>query len=517
MKNFFNIYKLSILAVVLFVSASCSDEFLDRPSEDGISLDSYYSSDAQVAAATNGMYSRTWFQFGNKFFYAIGEVGSGNMCTFSSDVNAMRNFSLTGTDGELQNGWQALWANVAQANAIINFLPERVGPAVSQETLDHTVGEAYFIRATAYFYLVRLWGPVPIIENNLDYANSPQINTNNVEDVYKLIISDYKNAIDRVETKFRTSNYASNGHVSKGSARAMLAKVYLYQKDYANAKLLSGEVIASNEFKLLGGAELPGKTFGDLFLTTNNNNEESVFALQWKTDGNYGSANNANTQFGTSATSNASYGGVFAPSQDILSAYSSGDKRKRETFMTPGDTYAIKSAQGTTFTLPEGENAQGSGAAVKKYCIGKVTESTGPSDAWGMMNNNTYIMRYAEVLLIYAEATLGNNASTSDASALSAFNAVRNRAGLSSMTAITFDDIFTERRLELCFEGDYWYDLGRINRAKAIAIMSAQNRGSKENAEYYTPTESDFLIPYPDVDVAKNPKLMEPPVPYTFK
>ncbi|WP_264563576.1 RagB/SusD family nutrient uptake outer membrane protein [Flavobacterium sp. N3904] len=517
MKNFFNIYKLSILAIALFVSGSCSNDFLDRPSEDGISLDSYYSSDAQVAAATNGMYSRTWFQFGNKFFWAISEVGSGNMCTFSSDVNAMRNFSLTGTDGELANGWQSLWANVAQANSIINFLPERVGSGVSQKVLDNTVGEAYFMRATAYFYLVRLWGPVPIIENNLDYANTPQINTNNVDDIYKLIISDYKNAIDRVEAKIRTSNYASNGHISKGSAKAMLAKVYLYQKDYANAKLLAGEVIASNEFKLYGGDQLPGKTFGDLFLTGNNNNEESVFALQWKGDGNYGSANNCNTQFGTSDTSNASYGGVFGPSQDILSAYSAGDKRKRETFMVPGDTYAIKSTQGATFTLPVGENAQGSGAAIKKYCIGKVTESTGPADTWNMMNNNTYIMRYSEVLLIYAEAVLAGGASTTDASALSAVNAVRKRAGLTDLTTITFDAIFKERRLELCFEGDYWYDLGRIDRAKAIAIMSAQNRGSKANAEYYTPTEADFLIPYPDVDVAKNPKLLEPPVPYTFK
>jgi hypothetical protein len=100
------------------------------------------------------------------------QVGSGNMYTNSSDVNAMRNFSITGADPELNNGWQSLWANVAQANNIINFLSSRVGPSVNKKIVDNAIGEAYFMRATAYFYLVRLWGPVPIIENNLDHKFS---------------------------------------------------------------------------------------------------------------------------------------------------------------------------------------------------------------------------------------------------------------------------------------------------------------------------------------------------------
>jgi hypothetical protein len=174
------------------------------------------------------------------------------MYTNSSDVNAMRNFSITGADPELNNGWQSLWANVAQANNIINFLSSRVGPSVNKKIVDNAIGEAYFMRATAYFYLVRLWGPVPIIENNLDHASSPQLNTNRVEDIYTLIVKDYKKAVDLLDSKVRGSNYSANAKVSKGSAKAMLAKVYLYQKDYANAKAMSEEVINSGEFKLLG-------------------------------------------------------------------------------------------------------------------------------------------------------------------------------------------------------------------------------------------------------------------------
>lgn len=526
-KTLFNLCKLLIVAMVFLVFGACSTDFTDRPPEDTISLDGYYNNNAQVESATNGMYSRTWFQLCNKFFWSL-EVGSGNMYSGSPDVQALRTFSLNGSDPELGNGWASLWANVAQANAIINFLEARVGPDVDQDVLDNTVGEAYFMRATAYFYLVRMWGPVPIIENNVEYANSPIINTNPESDIYQLIISDYLLAIDKLKSKIRGANYAENARVSKGSAKAMLAKVYLYQKDYPNAKLMAEEVINSGEFKLLGGTQLPSKSFADLFTYANNNNEESIFALQWKGDGNYGSGNNCNTQFGISSstvsTSNASYGGVFGPSQDVLTLYSASDLRRNETVMIPGQSYPnINTTTGVGFTVPDEDNAQGSGGGIKKYCIGVVSGSTGPVDAWAMMDNNTYIMRYAELLLIHAEAILAGGTSTSDTAALESFNAVRTRAGLISATSITFDDIFKERRLELCFEGDYWFDLGRIDKVDAIAIISTQNRGNRDNVENYTPVYSptdrdanDFLLDYPDNDVAINPLLLDAPVPYTF-
>jgi tetratricopeptide (TPR) repeat protein len=529
-KLILNRYSLLILAAAFLVFGSCQDNFTDRPSEDGISLDSYYSTNDQVASATNGMYSRTWFQMYNKFWWAI-EVGSGNMYSGSPDVSGLRTFSLNGSDPELVNGWSALWANVQQSNMIINFLASRVGPDVDKNVLNNTIGEAYFLRATAYFDLVRLWGPVPIIENPLDYTSNPYVNTNTVADVYKLITMDYLKAIDLLAEKNRGANYVNNGHVSKGSAKAMLAKVYLYQKDYANAKAMAEQVINSGEFKLLGGDQLPGKSFGDLFTYGNNNNEESIFAIQWKGDGAYGSANNCNTQFGfndgTITTSNASYAGVFGPGQDIFTLYDATDKRKHETIMVAGDSYpGIKTNKAIGFTVPTGKDlAQGSGGAIKKYCLGVINgPATGPADAWAMMDNNTYKMRYAELLLIHAEAVLAGAASTSNGAALNSINAVRKRAGLSNLTTITFDDIFLERRKELCFEGDYWFDLGRIDKTKAIAIMSAQNRGDKYGARYYTPVYSstdhaanDFFMDYPDNEVAKNPKLLDAPVPYTFK
>ncbi len=534
MKTFYskNIKHLIFGLLAVGTLSACSDDFTDRPSEDSISTDNYYKNDEQVRSSTDALYYKTWFQFNNKFFYAVGEVGSGNMYTNSSDVNAMRTFNITSSDPEMYAGWQSLWANVSQANYLINNLQDRADASVSASVINTALGEAYFIRATAYFYLVRIWGAVPIIENNLDYVTTPQINTNPVEDVYELIRRDYTKSIELLPDKIRGTAYASNAKVSRGSAKAMLAKVYLYNKEYTKAKDLAQEVINSGEFKLLGGTSeysVTDASFDDLFKYPFNNNQESIFALQWKTDAQYGSGNNCNTQFGiangTISTSNSSYGGVFAPSQDILSLYNSNDLRRNATIMFPGNEYPdIKVKEGVEFkmglTVPAADQigGQGAGAAIKKYCIGIVNgNETGAVDAWAMMNNNTYIMRYSELLLIHAEAILAGAGSTADASALKSLNAVRNRAGLSPVTSFTIDDLMKERRKELAFEGDYWFDLGRLPREKAISIMSQQNRGNMWGAEYYTPTANDFILPYPANDVAKNPKLLEQPVPYNFK
>jgi hypothetical protein len=453
------------------------------------------------------------------------------MYTNSSDVNAQRTFGETSSDAEMNSAWGALWGNVAQANYLINNLKIVSSPSVSPAVINNAIGQAYFIRATAYFYLVRIWGPVPIITNALKNVSSPQLNTNLVSDIYQFITNDYTSAISLLPSEIRGSNYSSNAKVSQGSAEAMLAKVYLYQKNYSMAKQMAETVINSGEFHLMGGTSaysIQGKSFADLFTYAGNNNEESIFALQEKGDANYGSANNADTQFGiangTISTSNASYGGVFAPSQDILTLYDVGDKRRNETIMFPGNVYPnIKIVNGAGFqiglTVPAVDQigGQNAGAAIKKYCLGIVNGNvTGPVDSYNMMDNNVYIMRYAELLLIDAEAILAGGGSTSDPMALKCLNAVRNRAGLADVSSFTFDDLFTERRKELAFEGDYWYDLGRIDRAKAISIMAAQNRGNRFSPEYYTPSNSSFTVPYPANDVAKNPKLLQPPVKYQF-
>ncbi|MCX2678608.1 RagB/SusD family nutrient uptake outer membrane protein [Galbibacter sp. EGI 63066] len=516
-----NIKKFSVQLVnifILIVLSSCSKEFLDRPPEDAYSIDDFYATNEQVAASTNILYNAPWFQFNDTPMWAIGELSSGNGRTWDDNSADFMKFTVTNRKNHISNGWASLWSVVAQANALINFLPDRVGEDVDQSVIDNALGEAHLMRAMAYFYMVRIWGPAPIIENNLDHVYDPKIPTNRVEDVYTFIKNDLMFAADNCFKKVRTSNYADNGHVSSGSAKALLAKVYLYKKDYANARKYAEEVINSGEFKLFG-LDVAG-SYNDLFLTKNNNNEESIIALQWSNSGEYGQGNalQAMYAFSTTITGTGDGWGAIGPTIDLIESYEEGDARRYGTIMEEGNVYPNLNGG---FEVPEDPGTQGTRVAIKKYVVGKPEFNGGGSSQ--NAPNNTYLLRYADLLLIHAEAVMGGTASTTDPAALASVNKVRERAELPPLTELTKEALLHERRVELAFEGEYFYDLGRIDKAEAIAILSDQERGTYSNddppvvwSEKYIPDEDDFMFLYPQVEVQKNPLLLEPPVPYDF-
>jgi hypothetical protein len=173
-------------------------------------------------------------------------------------------------------------------------------------------------------------------------------------------------------------------------------------------------------------------------------------------------------------------------------------------------------------------------ANIKKYVVGSPADNGGKG-AFMAAYINTYVMRLAEVYLIYAEAIMGNSASTSDAEALKYFNAVRNRAGLSSATSITFDDIFREKRVETAMEGNAWYDIMRwyyFSPAKAKAYTAAQDKGNytiNANAgsnprtwtvvytpQYFGVTDQTIYLPIPEAEMIAAPTLANAPVPFDF-
>ena len=518
------IYKINLksLAVLLLLalSASCSDDYLDRPTQDGYVSDNFYTSDEQVQRTTYGMYGRMWAPFYTKCFYALSEMSSGN-CWSNVDGNEVIQFKLTSDSFILNDPWRSCFGVIAQSNDLINNLNTNAKEGVSQAVIDNTIAEAHFFRAVSYFYLVRLFGPVPIIEDNLALAQNPLVNNNRIEDVYKFIENDLKYAAANLKQKIRMRGSSQeNVFVSQGTAESFLAKVYLYEKDYPNAKAMAEKVINSGEFALL-------PNFSDLFLTSKNNNEESIYSWQWSGAINeYQGGNFSNVQYGLDILNDrVSYGAVYIPSNDIQEAFETGDLRRKESYMVYGDSYPnMKADDVVGFVLDEDKYPgllDATGAAVKKYVVGQATDETGPADNWGAMNNCNYIMRYADVLLIHAEAILAGANETNNAAAKESFNKVRKRAGLPQLNAttpLTKMGLFKERRVEFAFEGEFWYDLGRLPRAEAIEIISKQDRGSDyEGVKHYTPVETDFIFPKPANDVRKNPKLKEAPVPYVFK
>ena len=416
-----------------------------------------------------------------------------------------------------------------------------------QTMVNNALGEAHLMRGVAYFYLVRVFGNVPIVENPLDdIANFQSVPTNPISDVYHLIVTDLQFAEANC-----SANTAGTGHGDSGSASAMLAKVYLYMQDYADAQKEAEKVINSGEFSLL-------PTYENLFQTSFNNNKESILAMQWIYNGpnggyDYGNSIQASWAYNSTITGTGDGYAVFGPTIDLQNAFKAegGDSTRRHaTIMLPGSHYADLDAASGGYTFPLNASAQNENSAAKKYVVGTPADNGGKSAAQAA-GNNTYIQRYSDVLLIEAEAILGQAAAvqpgtgiplaatTSDPTALQYFNMVRARVGVPTVTSFTYQQLLNERRLEFALEQDYWFDLCRIDgyqpagsatspthHPTAIGIISQQERGTysataDNNPTIYsnklTPTDANFFFPVPVIESATDPNLIKAPVKYPFK
>ncbi len=550
-------YLISAAVIGLITITSCQKEFFNRPPENAIAVDNFYKTDQQVASSTINLYNSLWFNYVAKPGWAVCEMTSGNGRSYSSDVSDFGNLNgaITALNSQNDAAWSSLWNVVAQSNALINLMPPRATAAgVTPAVINNALGEAHFMRAMAYFHIVRLWGPVPIIENASNFLTNFQVNTNRIQDIYTFMVNDMKFAEANCTATIRTGSI-SQGHVSSGSASAMLAKLYLYMQDYPNALKEAQKVITSGEFKLYG-IDLPNKTYNDLFKTANNNNEESICQIQWAGGASYGHGNPQQASLASSGIITGTGDGysVLGPTIDLQKSYEGGDLRFHATIMKAGDVYPEINAAAGGYTVPGNVNAQGTGAAIKKYVVGTPADNGGIGSAQSAANN-TYLMRYAEVYLIAAEAIVGSNSTSTDPQALNYINIIRKRASLAPLlvinrnhlvpnpnydatfnsgvpTTIIQDDILNERRHEFAIENDYWFDLCRIDgwngilnnqHPLATQLIAQQERGTYANDRktiYHsavTPKSTDFLLPIPINETTADPKLLAPPVPYTFK
>jgi len=544
-------YIIGISVLAATASTGCKKTFFNRPPEDQSTVGTYYQTAAQVQSSTNILYAAPWFGLNGKALLAIGDLQSGNaICYAGTDgsFDAFRNFSQGNATLAVQSAWNSLFTVVAQCNALLNNLPTAVPASVPAAVVNNALGEAHVMRAAAYFYLVRNFGNVPIITDPAPFVGSFQsVHTNPVTDVYQFMINDLKFGEANC-----TPGVANTGHVSSASASGLLAKVYLYQQDYANAKATAEKVINSGEFGLIG-LDFAG-SYTQQFELAGNNSKESMIALQWTSNGGYGFGNQiqsviADGENGNFLTGTGDGYGELGPSWDLQDAFkAAGDSiRRHGCIMLGGEYYPELHKAAGGYTVPLAVNCQGVHAAMKKYVVGTPADNNGNS-AKQATSNNTYLLRYADIYLIEAEAIMGAASAvkpgtgipmsftSTDATALKYLNLVRKRAGLPALTSFTYQQLINERRLEQAIEGEFWYDLQRLdgfNNAHhpiAIAIIAAQNRGDSNGAgtaannytDYarntlnVTATDANFLLPIPATEVAADPALLLPPVPYKF-
>ncbi len=519
--NMKNIRLAVLPALLLF---SCQDSFIERPSLSGTTTGNYYNTEIEVRNATSTLYSGLpWRDFENRAQDAIGDVMSGNM--FSYDDVQFQNFTYSAASERIGSAWKSFYKILGYSNILINTFEDKKANG-GGAFLDPAIAECHFVRGTIYFYIARIWGDSPIITDPAAVTLSGNFD---IPRYYKdHVVRFAKEELQKAEANLPETDVP--GRLTKNSARAMLAKIYLYSKDYANAKAKSQEVIAS------GRHHLVEDYYGMFTKMSMNNNPETLFSIQHQfAQDPWGTGNLKNPDRGPNnlQTAEASMWGMYMPSMDLMASYEFGDKRRAWSLMEHGWTnpswrpqrpnapaYNAFMAGGFKYdTLqPDGDGGIKTAvrASIAKYVAGP-GKSFGGEPVNGMNSgNNVVLLRYADVLLTYAEAVLAGGASTTDASALSAVNSVRARAGLPAKTSITLDEILHERRVEFAFEGEYWFDIQRQGFEKAKAMISRQNRGSVDGGPNYITnfSEDKMYLPIPASETVQAPALLKPSVPY---
>lgn len=539
--------------IFLIVSViSCKKSFLERPPLDTIVNSNFYQTPEQLLQGTGNLYNLVWQGLNFKVVYEIEQRA--NVIMWNG--NTYKNFRVSSSYQQLLESWQSFYNTIGQCNLVIESVKKFTPATVPQAAKNNAIAEARFIRAVVYSYLVQLWGEVPALDNNLTLLTDTTKTRNTIPSIWDFIMSDMRYAAKNL---FPSSPQA--GRLNKYSGEAMLARLYLTragvgstdgkrrQSDLDSAAYYCRSVIANGPFKMLDDYE-------ELFKMKNNNNPESIFALQWVFGGFWGTQNatQAFVAFNSSITgSGDGWGSALGAGLNILRLYEDfiKDKRRKASFMFPGDRYSyitqeIDSA-GQKYKRPlivpfNGNNSYTAGpsnfAWIKKYVVGRPEDNDGKvaSMSTGI---NTYMMRMPEVYLTLAEAILGDNASTTNAEAVGALNKIRIRAGLDALPEITWYDIYKERMLEFAFENISTLDFGRLhyyNPQKAYQMLSDMNRGlytitprpsiwnpvtwevtesaASPEQKYVAVTDNNFYLAIPDMELVKAPSLRKPAIPF---
>jgi starch-binding outer membrane protein, SusD/RagB family len=527
-----------LISLLALVGTSCKKDFLDHPSTTQPTVDNYYNTAAQVYGGTGLLYNFAWIDWFDKAFISVGDVLGGTVTGVQGDgnYNSFYNFNIQSTDGLVDKTWYSCYKAAGNASVLIQTFEFKKGQIGEQDFLTIGIAEAKFLRAFAYFYIARTFGDVPIVKSPLELTKPGQnlVPRYLQADVLRFAIEDLQFAEENLpELPYQT------GRVTKYSAKGLMAKIYLYLKDYDNAKAKAKEVIDYSK----ANPDKVGlyENYNAMFTSSKIGlgNKEALFALNWLAEAGWNGGNTLMTYIGirpllkpNPTGTGAAYGGPY-PSLDMLNpatGYATGDKRREWSVMEHGfhradwinDSYPNGFVYDTTAvdgTNDEFKIKTGTRSSILKYIVGP--NRTGEQvTTQAHSNMPTFLLRYADVLLIYAEAVMGGSGATSDASALEAFNAVHTRAELPAVSSITLDELLHERKVEFAYEGDYWFDIQRQGKTKASEMIALQERGTKNSDgsinsfKATLPSEFNLFLPIPQAESVSNPLLLEPAVPY---
>ncbi|WP_293944146.1 MULTISPECIES: RagB/SusD family nutrient uptake outer membrane protein [unclassified Sphingobacterium] len=479
-------YSIPLLSVLL-TGISCS-KLTEKP-ESALVSEQFYLNQGQAVAAVTGTY-RKLYETGQSLYNSLFQIGV-EMATDdyeagprarNAHVRAISNLTHDASNDRMEQLWKQSYDAINASNLnIVNIeamTPNQIDVAVQQRLIN----EAKFLRALHYFNLVRWFGPVPLVLGPIQGLSAQELYVAKAseDEVYAQIINDLKAASSLPNYK----NYgdADKGRATSGAAKSLLAKVYLTRADWNNAKLLAKAVIDKEGYALF-------PDFSDVFDVDKKNGTEHIFSAQFK--GNSGYQGNSLASRSAPADIpgiNGDYADALHSEGGLYKSFAVNDKRLSVTFTTG----MISPTDGKYYALAKPQ--------FNKYydqtVIGNQSQSS----------KNTPIIRYAEVLLILAEAENELNGPTQEAR--DAINTVRIRAGVEKVSDMENKDsfrelVFEERRKELVYEYQRWFDLVRRGASYYITKLKAAGKTNAAARHVHFPT--------PQRELNLNPKLIQHP------
>lgn len=458
---------------------SCS-KFLELDPNSQMSSNTFYNNQNDFERALLGAYSSFRGMYSGSAIQYTADLRTDNAeihwSSPSTDEMQFEQNALTSTNGMVRSIWTTCFTTISRCNTILNRI-ENVDFTEAEK--NKIIGETKFLRAFSYFYMVQLFGEVPITFEEFsspDQIMQADLTRKPVNDVYQVIIDDLISAESLLPATLNTDRTRA----SIGTVKTLLGKVYLTRGDNGLAAAKLKEVIDLNHYRL-------HDNYGALFSKGNNNLPESILEIQFVRGRSLG--NNYSALFTPAITSMAIFpsmvqgSGRITPTLNVFNAYEQGDGRKT---VSVNDSVLLNN--GTK--------------SYARYALKFVDwEVVSASD--GAITFT--VLRYADVLLTYAEALNGLD-NTGDA--LIELNKVRSRVGLPDLTGLdkgaTALALEKERRVEFLFEGYRWFDLLRTGRLREVVNAYYQAKGQNFSVEQY-----ELLFPVPLAEIELNSALTQ--------
>lgn len=477
-----NIKKIIRTGAILILLGACTKSLIKLPTT-SIGEPAFWKTRDDAVQGVNGIYRalQNGSLYGGDMRYCAVYTNDAVASAIATGYTYIQqNSGFNSSTANVEGVWSAWYNVIARANNVLANVPKIVMDTTLRTRL---LGEAHFLRGLSYFYLNFLWGKVPLVltpinvsEENLFRAGS--------DTILNQALSDLGIAEQTLPASYSTSDI---GRATSTAATALKSRIYLYNQMWSQAAASASKVISISGLGLVAGSG-----YANMFQPAGKNNKtESIFEVQFLGGTGQGLGSNFNRY--SSSISTSYY--TISPQKNLAKAFESGDIRFPATILNPGTSFA-----GVTYT----GSLSPTGIGVVKSVIPDASISTDGSA-------NFVVIRYAEMLLNYAEAT-NELQNTPDQSVYDAVNKIRKRAGLgdlvTGLTKVQMRAIIKqEDRVEFSWEGHHFYDLIRWSRAGGNdyqAAMEAVSGAISGDIRTYDPKLLLWPVPLQEINIAPN-------------